>query len=562
MERTPLAAMAMALWMGTLSGSAAAQEPPIAEVYIYDEDAETQPSAASAEQWVSTGDQAGSCGCCNNGGCNSCCGHCIDWQKVPGSIRKMHRPGLFPIRPTNCGYYSLADALHGTCRNNPGKNGYPPFAMMPPSFFDADFRYLESVPEFDQSFSERLKRLQLTDNIKFSTGGQVWARYMHEHNSRLSANDNEYTLTRARAYGDLLIGDRVRIFGEFLWADALGEDLAPLPIDVNRGDALNLFVEFDLFEYCGKPVYARVGRQELMFGSQRLVSTLDWANTRRTFDGVRIFRTGEQWDVDMFYSAFVPVNPTGLDQLDDSREFAGAWATYRPKKGHFVDFFYLYFENENNVAQQGITRAPTNVHTLGSRYAGDRCGWLWDFWGAIQMGDQAGQDLFAGAATASLGRHFKSMCWSPTLWVGYDYASGDSNPGAGDASTFNQLYPFGHYYLGWIDQVARQNIHDVNAHLYLYPSEWVTLWLQYHHFQLDQSRDALYNAGGVAIRRDATGAAGRDVGDEFDIVMNLHLARNSDLLFGYSHLFGGSFLDNTPGPANAELFYAMFQQRW
>jgi hypothetical protein len=33
------------------------------------------------------------------------------------------------------------------------------------------------------------------------------------------------------------------------------------------------------------PAYVRVGRQELLYGSQRLISTLDWANTRRTFQG-------------------------------------------------------------------------------------------------------------------------------------------------------------------------------------------------------------------------------------------------------------------------------------
>ena len=385
---------------------------------------------------------------------------------------------------------------------------------------------------------------------------------MDESNSRLSPNDNDYTLTRVRAYADLLVGDNVRFFGEFIWADSLGEDLAPLPIDVNLGDALNLFVELNLFDYGGKPVYARIGRQELLFGSQRLVSTLDWANTRRTFDGVRIFRTGQQWDFDLFYTAFVPADPDDFDEPDSNREFAGTWATYRPKKGHFVDFFYLYFENSNDVTEQNIVRAPTDVHTMGTRYAGDHCGLLWDFWGALQFGNQDGQDLFAGAYTASLGRNFGRSGWSPTAWICYDYASGDSNPGAGDAHTFNHLYPFGHYYLGWVDQVGRQNIHDLNAHLFLYPSNWITLWMQYHHFWLDESRDALYNAGGVAIRRDATGAAGRNVGDELDVVVNLHLTDNSDVMLGYSQLFGGSFLENTAGPDDAELFFLMFQQRW
>jgi hypothetical protein len=82
---------------------------------------------------------------------------------------------------------------------------------------------------------------------------------------------------------------------------------------------------------------------------------------------------------------------------------------------------------------------------------------------------------------------------------------------------------------------------------------------------LDQEEDALYNAAGTAIRRDATGAAGNNVGDEFDIVTNVHVARYSDLLFGYSKLFGGSFLERTATGGRAsdsELFFLMFSQRW
>jgi hypothetical protein len=494
-----------------------------------------------------------------------CCGECVDWKTVPGSIRPAPRTGFFPILPAGPGYYSLCDRLTGTCRDKPPKSGYPLYAMMPLPFYDADFRYVESLPCEERTLVEQMKRIPCGDCWTFSTGGQAWSRYMHEHNSRLTETDNTYTLGRVRAFGDLMYGDRVRLFGEFIWADSFSEELAPLPIDVNLGDALNLFLELNLFDCCGKPVYARIGRQELLLGDQRLISTIDWANTRRTFDGVRLLRNGEKWDLDLFYTAFVPPDPDSLDQLDDNQEFGGAWATYRPEKGRAADFFYLYLDNTNNVTQQGIVRSPTEVHTVGARNVGDSCGHLWDFWVAGQAGTQAQQDLTAGAATAGVGRNWSDACWSPTVWIYYDYASGDPNPGVGEAHTFNQLYGFGHYYLGWLDLVGRQNIHDLNAHLYFYPQPWITVWLQYHHFRLDQSRDALYNAAGVAIRRDPTGAAGTDVGDEIDIVLNFHVARYSDLLVGYSHLFGGSFLEKTSGPnaaADAATCYLMFQQRW
>ena len=65
--------------------------------------------------------------------------------------------------------------------------------------------------------------------------------------------------------------------------------LTPLPTDVNHTDMLNLFADVKMATIKDGPAYIRVGRQELLYGSQRLISTLDWVNTRRTFQGVKAF---------------------------------------------------------------------------------------------------------------------------------------------------------------------------------------------------------------------------------------------------------------------------------
>src|SRR5438445_3612225 len=107
---------------------------------------------------------------------------------------------------------------------------------------------------------------------------------------------------------------------------------------------------------------------------------------------------------------------------------------------------------------------------------------------------------------------------APQFWVAYDYASGDHNGGKkGAHGTFNQLFPFGHYYFGFLDLVGRQNIQDANAQFVVFPAKWVFAGVQYHHFMLDSSHDALYSAGGAVLRRDPTGKASNTVGDEIDL---------------------------------------------
>ncbi len=231
----------------------------------------------------------------------------------------MPKLGFAATPPAGAGYYTLKNELHGKCDEKRPPNGYAPFGFQPYSSFDADFRYVEKIDVCKRDIVESLKRVQLNDCLLFSTGGQVWTRYMQEHNSRLTELDNSYLLARTRVWGDLMVGDVARVFGEYLWADSFAEELAPLPIDVNRGDILNLFVDVNLFEYEEHPVFVRIGRQELLFGSQRLVSTLDWANTRRTFDGVRVFGAVSRGILMRSSLNVVPPNPTELDRSDEIR---------------------------------------------------------------------------------------------------------------------------------------------------------------------------------------------------------------------------------------------------
>jgi hypothetical protein len=489
----------------------------------------------------------------------------FNFKGVP-PVRPFYRQGFFPIPPSGCGSYSLIDALRGTVTDGPPKFGYPPFGLMATPFFDADWRYLDDPKTPPQGWLDELKRIHLNDHWLASVGGSVWFRSMNEYNSRLGQRDNSYLLTRNRAYVDLWYEDRFRIFTEGIVAYSSWQDLPRLPIDENKLDLLNLFVDVKVGEVNGTPVYIRGGRQELLFGSQRLVSNIEWANTRRTFQGFSGLATSEKFDATIFWAQPVIPNSDRFDSVDNNVNFAGTWLTYKPKKGTTADLYYLMLDNTNAVTQQRIVRSPFTRHTIGSRFAGDLEGeWLWDFEGAVQLGAQGNQDVLAGMATAGLGYHAKDIAWNPTIWAYYDYASGDGTPNTGNQSTFHPLFPFGHHYHGWTDLIGRQNIHDLNAHLYLYPAKWTTVWFQYHSFWLADRHDALYNPAGNVSRRDATGAAGNHVGQEVDAVVNFHLTPRSDILFGYSHLFGGEFLKATSGPNAASSANVVFVQggfRW
>jgi hypothetical protein len=371
-------------------------------------------------------------------------------------------------------------------------------------------------------------------------------------------------LLRARAYGDFWYQDLLRFYGEFIYAGSYGKSLPPLANDVNRADILNMFVDLNLMNLDANPLTFRVGRQELLYGSQRLISPVDWLNSPRTFDGLKGFWHSCTWDIDLFAVRPVAVNAAQLDGWDDKQAFTGAWATYKPKPGTTWDIYLLNLTNSNQIfTGQFGTVGGMSVTTMGTRLAGDISGrWLYDFEGAYQTGVHVNQDIVAGAATAGLGYRAKETNFNPIAWVYFDWASGDQNQGSSHYNTFNQLFGDGHWYFGYNDFVGRQNIMDLHVQLSANPMNWILVLMQYHRFWLASPFDGLYNAAGTLIRVDPTGKSGNDVGQELDWFVNFHLSQHQDFLIGYSRFFTGSFIQSTGFPGGAGLAYGQYTFKW
>jgi hypothetical protein len=288
---------------------------------------------------------------------------------------------------------------------------------------------------------------------------------------------------------------------------------------------------------------------------------------------VKSFWHTENFDLDAFWVQPVVDNLRDYHYgVDTNQNFSGLWAMYHPQKSQEMDFYYLNLDNTNRVAMGEYKDLDGyNVSTFGSRYAGDYHNYLWDFEGMYQCGTWANQVIAAGAATIGGGYHFANCPLKPTLWVYYDWASGDPHPGVGDVHrTFNQLFPFGHYYFGGIDLIGRQNIRDLNIQSWIWPlkTTMVGLGVQYHILNLDQAKDALYNSGGTPILGQALVGPAKavpgeasNVGDELVFICNFHLSNHQDIYLQYCKLYAGDFLKEN-GRGSPSLFAFLWNYKW
>lgn len=275
-------------------------------------------------------------------------------------------------------------------------------------FFANDFRYLEAGCEGPgdprDSFTrigDSFKRLELSNSTKLDLGGEFRARYHHENGigrSRLDGLDNDFILTRLRLYANLELGKSVRIFVEGIDARQTGSDFPPRGIEVDHADLLNGFIDLKLSQGHHKLTF-RAGRQELAFGAQRLISPLNWANTRRVFDGFRIDHKYGDWTHRLIAVRPRLTEANSFNGTDDSQSLIGAYSTFTGLEGNVVDLYYL---RRKETAGAGFV-----FHTLGGRLKGNRGNLLYEAEVAYQFGDRGVLDHEAGMITAGLGySHF------------------------------------------------------------------------------------------------------------------------------------------------------------
>ncbi len=407
---------------------------------------------------------------------------------------------------------------------------------------------------------------------RLDIGGEARVRYHHENNMRgrvpglrggpsglgLTNNDDDFYLTRVRLFANYQMTKNLRIFGEYLYADSGGEEFNNRPIEENRGEMQNLFVDAKLTD----DLTARVGRQELLYGAQRLVSPLDWANTRRTFEGARGIYTGETWKLDGFFVHPVrrdAEHESKIDDADEDQDFYGVSASRSDLAMGSLEAYYLGYDNQ---------REDFNYHTLGTRvYGKSDQGWLYEMESGVQFGDNSpGRgNHSAHYFTAGLGRQLNYRSWKPTLWLWYDFASGEDNfddVARGDDG-FDHLNPLAHKYLGFMDLFGRRNIQDFNLQLSTpIGGERVKFLLWYHYLRLDE-RTTPYDI--VMQPYNTTSVAGsKELGHEIDCLFTIALNPRSNVLLGYSFFSAGDYYDTTANVPNndADFFYAQFQTRF
>src|SRR5437867_4237624 len=179
--------------------------------------------------------------------------------------------------------------------------GPPPFKKLR---YDENYEYLRD-PLRRADYLDAIKFIPLNTNQNWylTLGGEIRERYEYYHNNlwgRGPQDNGGYLLQRYMAHADAHFGEYFRVFAQFKSSLEDGRNGGPRPTDEDDFDLHQAFFDVRVPLADADALTFRIGRQELAYGSSRLVSVREEPNVRRTFDGAKVILKLADWQVDAF----------------------------------------------------------------------------------------------------------------------------------------------------------------------------------------------------------------------------------------------------------------------
>lgn len=390
---------------------------------------------------------------------------------------------------------------------------------------------------------------------KVKVGGELRIRnedqLNYDFNNGSNAQTDVFLLLRTRVYLDLNPADFVQLYGMFQDSETIGQDDAL----VKTPDRHKFYQGFVKFKGKMGPLETslKVGRQELIYGEQRLIGNNGWNNLGRSFDAVVWRLSNKSFWLDMWGGRIHPANtPVSLEY-----QLGSVYAHWNNFPGGELEPYVIVSHSEH----AGLASGALTLATIGARVKAKFLkNYDYGFEGAYQTGSSNSNFVNAGAIHSKIGYTFP-LSWKPRIGGEFNFASGDSNPATGHVTLFNNLFPTNHDKYGFMDFFSWRNIYDFRMAFSAEPLSFMKASLDYHAFMLPDPANGVFQASGAQLRA-GNATASSFAGQEVDLLLKFEPIKYFDAWVGYSVFFPGKFFSDT-GPSDiAQFAYVQLTARY
>jgi len=349
-------------------------------------------------------------------------------------------------------------------------------------------------PDSTRNTYNKIKYIPLGQDSAYyaSVGGDIRYQYIVTKNNKWgdeSDTADGYLLSRYLFHTDIHL-DRFRVFAQF--QSSLANSLPdPSPVDENTADIHQLFADVNLLGRQETNLVVRVGRQEMLYGSQRLIGVREGPNSRLAFDGANVLLNKDNFKSDVFYTHPVANVPGAFN--DKFNENAKLWGSYNVFNAvpfiQNIDLYYLGLWKRNSDFDG--TEGRELRHSIGTRIWKNNGNWKYDFEAVFQFGKHAGTSLRAYTLSSNSSYTFQDVKLQPTLGLKTELISGDKHADDNRIQTFNPLYPRGAYF-GLVALIGPSNLYDIHPSIDLALTKNLNFGIDYDMFWRWSINDGLY----------------------------------------------------------------------
>jgi Alginate export len=346
------------------------------------------------------------------------------------------------------------------------------------------------------------------DDVYLTVGGEVreWGEgYENELWGSTGVATNIYWLERYMLHASLQLTPYVRVFVELKSGLETFRQGGPRPIDEDELDVNQAFVDFmavpgETLDQPGR-LLLRIGRQEMSYGSGRLIDVREGPNVRFGYDGFREIANFGAIRSDAFLVRPVLTNPGIFDDgWDPNQVFWGDYSSVDITDGLgklTLDWYYLGIDRHAFTYEKGT--AQETRHTVGARGLQVVGPLKAEVEGVYQCGTFGTGTISAWSGAANVTASGSRLPLSPVAVLGMGITSGDTNPASSVLRTFSPLFPRGAYF-GLIGANGPSN--NVSPHLSIsltLPKD-ISFSVETWAFWRESTNDGLYNVPGFLLR--------------------------------------------------------------
>ncbi len=409
-----------------------------------------------------------------------------------------------------------------------------------------DFNYLK-FDSVARKGTEKLKYISLNSVANISIGGELREQMQYYKNYNFgdppsvpNQSNTLQLLHRVMAHASIEVGSKMRVFTQLNSTFRfLNQNKATPEIDENHLSLHQLFGEYRL----NKQLQIRLGRQEMSYGSHRLITYREGPNTRLAFDAAIVKYSTEKRKIDLLAISPV-VSRKGVFDDGTFKDFlAGVYATEKvfPKMG--IDYYILHFQSHRR--KYNYAEGFDSRRIVGFRAYSQNKLINYETEATYQFGtfNNLKINAYSLSGDINIGVVAKTGI---VFGIAGNYVSGDRDNSDKQLNTYNSLFSKPQY--GLTAPIGATNIITFNPYIRSTPIKRLNAMLGAYFLWRQSDKDGSYSPDGTEIRpklEKLLSVTDKQIGTLLVFESNYSINKHFSISIDVSRFFAGRFLGQT-----------------